>query len=128
VITGIVGDDHDPSPGSAAGGAELLEKLQEAGPIEFAGFQTEHKAPIAQAHGPEIAHTLAGGGVQQDRVLDFWRDPHAAARAMLLKVHLVGGPKIDAVVLHQGLEFFYVLFARRDWHGPVRQRVVGAAR
>jgi hypothetical protein len=47
--------------------------------------------------------------VQQDRVLDFWRDPHAAARAMLLKVHLVGGPKIDAVVLHQGFEFFYVL-------------------
>jgi len=110
VITGIVGDYHHPSPGSAAGGAELLEKLQEAGPIEFAGFQTEHKAPIPQAHGPEIAPTFAGGGVQEDRVLDFWRDPHAAARAMLLKVHLVGGPKIDAVVLHQGLKFFLCAF------------------
>ncbi len=31
VITGIVGDDHNPSPGSAAGGAELLEELKEAG-------------------------------------------------------------------------------------------------
>jgi hypothetical protein len=49
VITGIVGDDHNPSPRPAAGGAELLEKLKEAGSIEFAGFQTEHKAPIPQA-------------------------------------------------------------------------------
>jgi hypothetical protein len=57
----------------------LLEELKEAGPIEFAGFQTEHKAPIPQAHGSEIPHTLAGGGVQQDRVLDFSRDPPAAA-------------------------------------------------
>ncbi len=110
VITGIVGDDHNPSPGSAAGGAELLEELKEAGPIEFAGFQTEHKAPIPQAHGSEIPYTLAGGGVQQDRVLDFWRDPHAAARAMLLKVHFVGRPKIDVRVLHQGLEFFLCAF------------------
>ena len=31
VITGIVGDDHNPSPGAAAGGAELLEELKEAG-------------------------------------------------------------------------------------------------
>ena len=60
VITGIVGDDHHPSPGSAAGGAELLEELKEAGPIEFAGFQTEPQAPIPQAHGSEIPHTLAG--------------------------------------------------------------------
>jgi hypothetical protein len=50
-IMGIVGNDHNPSPGSAAGGAEFLEELKEAGPIEFAGFQTEHKAPIPQAHG-----------------------------------------------------------------------------
>lgn len=110
VITSIVGDDHNPSPSPAAGGAELLEKLKEAGSIEFAGFPTEHKAPIPQAHGPEIAHTLAGGGVQEDRVLDFWRDPHAAARAVLLKVHLVGRPKIDTVILHQVLEFFLWAF------------------
>jgi|HubBroStandDraft_5_1064220.scaffolds.fasta_scaffold36932_4 hypothetical protein len=64
VIPGIVGDDHNPSPGPPAGGAELLEKLKEAGAIEFAGFQTEHKAPIPQAHGPEIPHALASGSVQ----------------------------------------------------------------
>src|SRR6202034_2989412 len=57
VITGIVGEDHNPSPGSAAGGAELLEELKEAGPIEFAGFQTKYKAPIPQAHSSEIPHT-----------------------------------------------------------------------
>src|SRR5260370_34533268 len=65
---------------------------------------------MPQAHGPEIAHALAGRGVEQDRVLDFWRGPHAAARAMLLKVHLIGGPKIDTVVPHQGLEFFLYVF------------------
>jgi hypothetical protein len=52
--------------------------------FKLLGAVTEHKAPIPQGHGPEIAHTLAGGGGQEDRVLDFWRDPHAAARAMLL--------------------------------------------
>ena len=30
MITGIVGDDHNPSPASAAGGAELLEELKES--------------------------------------------------------------------------------------------------
>lgn len=110
VIGGIVGDDHNPFPGPATGGAELLEKLNEAGPIEFSGFQTEYKAAIPQTHGPEIPYTLAGWGVQEDWVLDFWRDPHAAARAMLLKVHLVGRPKIDAVVPHQVLEFFLCAF------------------
>src|ERR1700722_4275751 len=63
-MAGIVGDDHNPSPGSPAGGAELLKKLKEAGCIEFAAFQTEHKAPIPQAHGPEIPHALAGGSMQ----------------------------------------------------------------
>ena len=46
VITGIVGDDYNPSPSPAAGGAELLEKLKKAGPVEFSSFQTEHKPPI----------------------------------------------------------------------------------
>ena len=46
VITGIVGDDYNPSLSPAAGGAELLEKLKKAGPVEFSGFQTEHKPPI----------------------------------------------------------------------------------
>ena len=64
VIPGIVGDDHNPSPGPPAGGAELLEKLKEAGRMEFAAFQTEPKAPIPQAHGPEIPHALAGGSMQ----------------------------------------------------------------
>jgi hypothetical protein len=98
------------SPGAAAGGAELLEELQEAGSVKFAGLQTEHKPPIPPAHGSEIPHTLAGGGVEQDRVLDFRRNPHAAARAMLLNVHFVGGPKIDAGILHQVLEFFLCAF------------------
>jgi len=110
VIRSIVGNDHNPSPAPTTGGAELLEKLKEARPIEFAGLQAEHKTPIPQAHGPEISHTLAGRGMEQDGVLDFWRDPHAAARAMLLKVHFVGRPKIHAAILHQVLEFFLCAF------------------
>ena len=70
MIPGIVGNDQNPSPRPATGGAELLEKLQETGSIEFAGFQTEHKTPISQTYGPEIAHSLAGGSVQENWVLD----------------------------------------------------------
>jgi len=61
VITGIVGDDHNPSPGSAAGGVELLEELKEAGPIEFAGFQTEHKAPSRKRTAPKYPTLLRVG-------------------------------------------------------------------
>ncbi len=64
VIRSIVGNDHNPSPAPTTGGAELLEKLKEARPIEFAGLQAEHKTPIPQAHGPEIPHTLAGRGME----------------------------------------------------------------
>jgi len=64
VIRGIVGNDHNPSPGPTTDWAELLEKLKEARPIEFAGLPTEHKTPIPQAHCPEIPHTLAGWGMQ----------------------------------------------------------------
>ena len=64
VIRGIVGNDHHPSPGPTTGWAELLEKLKEVRPIEFAGLQTEYKTPIPQAHGPKIPHTLAGRGME----------------------------------------------------------------
>jgi hypothetical protein len=48
VITGIVGDDHNPSPGPVAGGAELLEKLKEAGPVEllFRNYRSRLGIPL----------------------------------------------------------------------------------
>jgi hypothetical protein len=36
--------------------------------------------------------------MQQHGILPFWRDPHAAARTVLLKVYFVHGPKIDSGV------------------------------
>jgi hypothetical protein len=34
--------------------------------------------------------------MKEHRALGFRRDPHAAARTVLLKVHFVHGPKIDS--------------------------------
>ena len=110
VIRGIVRDYHHSSPGATAGLAELAEKLKKAKPIEFAGLRAKHKTPIAQTHGSEIPYASASRSMQENRVLNFWRNPHSAAGAMLLKVDFVRRPEIDVAIPHQVLKFFLCAF------------------
>jgi hypothetical protein len=42
----------------------------------------------------------------QDRVLDFRRYPHAATRAMLLKVTFIQAPQFDVGATSEATEFF----------------------
>jgi hypothetical protein len=100
MIGSIVGNDHHVATGNTTGSAQLSQELETSLPVKPLGFPPKHKAAIAQTYCPEVAHALAGGGVKENGILDFRWYPHAASGTMLLKVHFIAGPKIDARVQH----------------------------
>src|SRR6267142_392407 len=53
------------------------------------------------------------------RVLDFRRDPHSAARTVLLEMHLIHGPQINRLVVYERVQFFYKRSVAAD---PLRLR------
>jgi len=98
VISGIVRDHHDAPSGSRGGRPQRLEKLPAANGIELTRLAPKEEPSVPQANGAKIANAVPTRMVMQNRVLDFGRNPHPAARTMLLEVHLVHGPKI-----HRGI-------------------------
>ena len=79
MIGSIVGNNHHPASAYATGLAQLPQEFEASLPIESLAFPAKYKAAVAQTYRAEIAHALAGRGVQENRILDFWRYPHAAA-------------------------------------------------
>ncbi len=57
----------------------------------------------------EIAHALASRIVSDHGVGNVRWNPHAAAGAVLLEMHLVHRPQINIIRLGQFAEFFYAL-------------------
>ena len=98
VVSRIVRDHRDTPSRSAAGRPQRLEKLPAGNGIELTRLAPKEEPSVPQANGAEIAHAVPTRMVTQNRVLDFGRDPHPAARTMLLEVHFVHGPKI-----HRGI-------------------------
>ena len=83
VITGIVeDDDHSAS-------RRLLAQQPPENTLEGRGVEDRthhaHELTGAQADGAKAGHGFAGRRMLQERVLDFGRHPHTAARAMLLE-------------------------------------------
>jgi hypothetical protein len=59
-----------------------------------------------QADGAKAGDGLAGRRMLQDRILDFRRYPHAAARTVLLEVTFIQTPQFDVGAASQATEFF----------------------
>src|SRR5208337_3271500 len=114
VILGVIYDHHHTSSRPAAGLTRLLQERPSRLPIERVGLAREHELPIAEPHGAKIPHALAGGMMEQHWVFDLRRDPHSAARAVLLEMHFVHGPQINGLVVCQLVEFFYRRPVPRD--------------
>ena len=91
----VVSNDHDAALTSGAGGLQVLEELPAGEGVELIRLTPIEKLAVAQADGSVIAHTLAGGRVQQHGVAGFGRNPHATARTVLLKMHFVHSPKVN---------------------------------
>jgi hypothetical protein len=100
VVFRVVGDDYNASSGSGSGTGrpQMLEKLPAGNGVESIRLTPKEELAITQADGTEVTDTASGGMVKQYWVLGFRRNPHPAARTVLLKVHFVHGPKIDGGV------------------------------
>lgn len=94
MVSGIVGDHHNAPSRSGGGRPQRLEKLPAGNGIELIRLAPKEEPSVPQANGAKIADTVPARMVMQDRVLNFRRNPHPAARTMLLEVHFVHGPKI----------------------------------
>jgi len=95
MVSRVVGNDYDASSASGTGRPQVPEKVPAGSGVELIRLAPKEKLAIAQADGAEIPDAAPGGMVKQHRVLGFRRNPHPAARTVLLKVHFVHGPKID---------------------------------
>jgi hypothetical protein len=98
MIGSVVGNDHHAAARNPTGSAQLPEKLETRLPIKSPSFPPKHKTPVAQTDRAEISDTFAGRRVKQHRILDFWRNPRATTGTILLKMHFIAGPKIDAII------------------------------
>lgn len=94
VVFGIVANGDYFSVWAGAGRFQLLEKIPEGLGIEFPLFASDDEFAVAQAHRPEVADALTCRMVKANWIVDFWRDPHLATGAILLKMHLVQSPEI----------------------------------
>lgn len=115
MVAGIV-DDNDHFPACSPVALELFEKLQASFAIKIAAGPRCHQFAVAQTHGSKVADRLSCRGVQADRIMILGRHPHAAPRAVLLKMHFVERPHIRVMPARQRAKFFY---ARIATEGPL---------
>lgn len=104
MVSGIVQDQHH-ARATRTMPPQRLQKCLERGRVER-GAQRADELAGAQADGPTTGHRLAGGGMAQNRILDFWRHPHATPGTMLLEVAFVHAPEFNAPASCQAVQFF----------------------
>ena len=84
---------------------ERLQKGLERDRVER-GAQGANELAGAQTDGPKAGDRLAGGRMEQHRILDLGWHPHAAPGAMLLEVAFVYAPEFSAPASCQAVQFF----------------------
>src|SRR5580658_1575253 len=107
VIFCVVNNHDDAAARSTTGLAHLAKKAPRALAVELFRFPQGHELPVSQGHRAEIANGLARRMMQQHRVFLLRRHPHPATRSVLLKMHFIHSPQINAFVLCPLAEFFY---------------------
>src|ERR1700704_2957445 len=98
-------------PGTALTSRNFQE-LPESLSVEPSGLAAEEKLAVPQTHGGKVADALTRRMMIHDGILGLRRNPHAATRSLLLKVHFVQGPKVHRIVRHQLVQFFLCFFCR----------------
>ena len=93
MIAGVVEHDDHAAPGRLLPQQSPEEGLERHG-VEDRAHHSYELARI-QTDGSNAGHRLAGRRMPQDRVLDFRRYPHAAARAVLLEMTFIQTPQFD---------------------------------
>ena len=114
VVFDVVADDHDPTPLLSACRLKLFEEVPECLGVEALVFALGEQTAIAQTHGTKVTNAFARGFVAHHRIFVFGRDPHPAPTAVLLEMHLVECPQLNAWIEGQCVEFFYAPLAVLD--------------
>lgn len=102
MVPRVVDNENGSTPRSRGDPSQLLQEGKERVSIELALFSAEDEFAIPKPHSSEVAYTLPGRVVQQDRVLLLGGNPHLTARTMLLEMNFVLSPDLDITLLCQG--------------------------
>src|SRR5580658_4771427 len=92
-------------PGTALTSRNTFRNSQKVSPLNLPISRAEEKLAVPQTHGSKVTDALARRMMVHNRILGFRRNPPAAARSLLLKVHFVQSPQVHRTVRHQFAEF-----------------------
>jgi hypothetical protein len=118
MIFDVVEDQNDMASGMTTGSSQLLEKGEEGLSVEAFFFPTVNELAVPDANSAKVADSLSGGMMQKNRIGNFRRNPHPAGGTMLFKTDLVHSPYVEAIIMSQMMDFFYMLPAVPDRHAP----------
>ncbi len=107
VVIACIVEDQNHAPVSCPMGEKLPKKLAEGEGVK-SGLLLGHQLSVPKIHGSEQRHGLASGSVEQHGVRVLGRNPHHGPRAMLLEMAFVQAPQINAGVVGEAAEFFYI--------------------
>ena len=123
MIFDVVEDQDNMAPSMTTDSSHLLEKGKERLPVEAFLFPAVYEFAVPDAHSAKVADSFAGGMMQENRIGDFRWNPHSAGRTMLFKTDLVHSPHVEAIIIRQIMDFFYMLPAVPDRHAPSSDEV-----
>ena len=106
VVLGIVKDDDHRAVCPKGNTSQLAEESKEGLGVEALVLTPVHELAIPQPYSSKVPDAFSRRMVQQHRVGNLGRHPHAAPGAVLLKVDFVESPEIHVRLLHEVLEFF----------------------
>src|SRR5712692_2237032 len=102
----VVADGQNAMARNGAGFPKHFQKLPEGPSVEPSSLATEEKLAVPQTNGGKVADALTRRMMIHNGILDLRRNPHAAARSLLLEVHFVQSPQVHRSVRHQFSKFF----------------------
>lgn len=108
MIFGVIRNDHHTTAGTTRSLSKMAKKSPSRLGVELLRLLLGKELTVTQTNSPEIPHGFTGRMVQQDRVPHFWRNPHATARSVLLKMNFIDGPQVNVRIGGQFTEFFYM--------------------
>jgi hypothetical protein len=92
MVSDVVQNQYDPTPGMAGEPPELFQKREERLGVEPFHLTAIHELTVPDANGAKVADALPGRMVQQNGVLDLRRNPLPTGRAVLLEPDLIESP------------------------------------
>lgn len=92
MVSGVVDYNDNLASASPTGRFEFAKEIPAGFGIEHSLWPGCHQFPVAQSDGTEVTDAFSCRCMHTDRIGGFWRNPHPAARAVLLKMNLIDGP------------------------------------